>query len=238
MGRRTWMIVAASVAAAGVLAVAGDRLAAHAAAGTVADRLACAAGLEHPPSVTLGGFPFLTQAAAGRYSEVDVLARDVRRADVTIDAVRADLHDVSLSAGNRFSAGRVGIDATVGYQALPAEVNGRQLSYQAAGGLLAVSTTTILAGRSVPVTILAELAIAGSRLTITPRQIEVLGVRVPAGPVLSGMGAPDLSRDLPALPAGLRYESLTAGADGVHVRITGDHVTATPPVRSCGGAAR
>jgi LmeA-like phospholipid-binding len=236
MRRATLMRVtaAATLAVLAVLSLVGDRLAAHLAGTAVAHRLACAAGLDRTPAVTMGGFPFLTQALAGRYTDVDVLARDVRHGDLVVDTVHANLRGVSTSGHDGVRAAHVGVDVTVAYRALPAEVSGRHLAYRPAGGMLAVSTTASLRGIQVPVTVFADVAISDDRLVVTPREIEVLSLRTGAGSLLQEV--PDLSRQLPALPAGLRYRSVRAAADGLHVSIGGDDVTAAPTTVHCGGS--
>jgi len=57
------------------------------------------------------------------------------------------------------------------------------------------------------------------------REVEVLGVRAPAAALRdTGFGA-DISRPLPALPAGLRYRSVTATDAGLRIGVAGDDIT-------------
>jgi hypothetical protein len=225
--------VAVLVAVAVVLLVAADRVAAGIAAGAAADRIACAAGLADRPSVDLGGVPVLVPLLTGRYPEVRVTAHDVSRGDLRADTVDADLRDVSVSGG-RLHAARVHVDVTVGYGSLPTEYAGHPVRYHAAGTMLGVDTMVELAGQPVPVTILAVPGIDHDTATLTPREVEVLGLRTPMGRLPGGGPALDLNRPLPALPAGLRYESLTATDRGLRIGIAGDDLSA--PLPTCGGA--
>jgi hypothetical protein len=212
----------------GGLLFTGDRLAGAAAAGLLADRLACAAGLDPRPAVSFGAVPFLVQVVSGRLVDVRVVAHHVRRGDVTVDTVDAHLHGLSLSAGDRMAAEHVSIELTVGYGALPAELAGHPVSYRAVAGRLAVDTTVTVAGRPLAVTILVEPRVDGTTLTLAPREVQVLGVRAPLDVLPPGTGlAGDLSRPLPALPAGLRYRSLAATGQGLRLEIDGDNVSAT-----------
>jgi hypothetical protein len=236
---RSWRArVAAGLALLAVVVVGGDRMAARVAAHAVADRFACAAGLSRPPSVRIGGRLFLPQVLAGRFSDLTVVAHDVRRGDVTLGLVHAHLRDVSFGGRDRVHAGHVDVDVTVGYPFLPAEVAGHHVTYRAAGGLLAVDTALTVSGHQVPVTILADTAISGNAVTVTAREIEVLGVRVPTSALAGGTAIdPGLSRPLPALPAGLSYRSLTATDGGLRLTIAGDDITATPSGGgACGGS--
>jgi hypothetical protein len=98
-----------------------------------------------------------------------------------------------------------------------------------------------------PGAILLEPVRNDTTATVEPRGIEVLGMRrsldaLPSGG-LAGALAPvgwigsGLSRPLPALPAGLRYRSLTVADNGLRLTVGGDDVTAGPAAaggRSCG----
>jgi LmeA-like phospholipid-binding len=226
LGSRAVRVAGVAVLLGGLL-FAGDRLAGAAAAGLVADRVACAAGLDARPAVSFGAVPFLPQLATGRLVDVRVVAHHVRRGDVTVDTVDAHLHGLSLPAGDRMAAAHVSIDLTVGYGVLPPELAGHPVGYRAVAGRLAVDTTTTVAGRPLAVTILVEPRIDGTTLTLTPREVQVLGVRAPLDVLPPGTGAAgELSRPLPALPAGLRYRSLTATEQGLRLAIDGDNVSA------------
>lgn len=92
-----------AVALAGVLVLLTvvDRIAAAGAARVVAEQVRRAAALDARPDVDVRGFPFLTQALAGRYERIDVRATDVPAGDLvlpvldaSLDGVRAPLSDV------------------------------------------------------------------------------------------------------------------------------------------------
>lgn len=86
------------VVLAGLL-VAVDRVAVFAAEHVVASRIQDDEHLAHRPDVSIGGFPFLTQLAAGTYDDVEVTAHDLRAGPLTVDEVSTRLHGVHLSAG-------------------------------------------------------------------------------------------------------------------------------------------
>jgi len=52
--------------------------------------------LDGDPDVTFQGFPFLTQAARGRFREIDIDARDVIVEGVTFSRIEAELRGVEV----------------------------------------------------------------------------------------------------------------------------------------------
>jgi len=64
-------------------------------------------GLASKPSVRIGGFPFLTQLASRKFSDVTISAADVAAGPVTITTVNAAATDVRLSS-YAFSSGTIG----------------------------------------------------------------------------------------------------------------------------------
>ncbi|MFY9808413.1 MAG: DUF2993 domain-containing protein [Pseudonocardiaceae bacterium] len=76
------------------LAVVADFGAAAAAEYTIAKQMRQQLGLASNPSVQINGFPFLTQAVAGRYSSIDVQASGVSVDRLHDLDIAATLHDV------------------------------------------------------------------------------------------------------------------------------------------------
>ncbi|EEP69917.1 hypothetical protein MCAG_00244 [Micromonospora sp. ATCC 39149] len=225
--RRAALLTAACVAVLLAVAVVADRWVARTAAQRLSDRLACAAGLDRPPRVDLGGFPVLPGVLAGELGRVSVRATDVRRGDVRAAEVDAELSRVRLPGAQPARVGELDLRVRVGFDALPGAVGDRPVRYRATDGLLAVETTAAMAGQQLPVTVLARPAIDAGRLTVTPTEVEVLGMRRPAGAKLVDRltGGRDLSRPLPALPAGLNWQGVDVTDDGLRLRLTGRDLT-------------
>jgi hypothetical protein len=85
------------------LAVVADFGAAAAAEYAVAAQLRQQLGPATDPSVRINGFPFLTQALAGRYSSIDVRATGVPADPLRDLDVEATLHDVEVPLGAAIS---------------------------------------------------------------------------------------------------------------------------------------
>src|SRR5215472_8248092 len=88
-----------------VLFVAADRISVAIAENEVSDRIAAAYGLPSKPGVSIGGFPFLTQVAAGNYHQVDVFAGRVQADGATLDNLRSDFTGVHASLGQMLGHG-------------------------------------------------------------------------------------------------------------------------------------
>jgi hypothetical protein len=85
-----------SLAVLAALLTALDRIAVHVAESLIAKRIASYEHLDHRPKVTIGGFPFLTQAVGGRYDSVKVAFYDLHRGPVEVDVMTADLMGVHV----------------------------------------------------------------------------------------------------------------------------------------------
>jgi hypothetical protein len=82
------------------LAVAADRVALAITEDQAASALQSSQHLTSKPDVSVPGFPFLTQLAAGKFDEVTVSADDIAvgtNHDIQLARVDVDLHDVTVS---------------------------------------------------------------------------------------------------------------------------------------------
>ncbi|WBB81227.1 DUF2993 domain-containing protein [Micromonospora sp. WMMD882] len=241
--RRLTALAALLTVTALTAAVVTDRWVARTAAGRLAGRLACVAGLDEPPRVRVHGFPVLPDVLAGRVDRLSAEARDVQRGDLRAARVAATLSEVRLPDDQPARIGGLTLEVQVGFDALPTEVAGRQVRYRAVNGLLGIDTDAAVAGQRLPVTVLARPTVADRRLTVTPTEIEVLGVRRSAGPGIVDRitGGRDLSRPLPDLPEGLTWRGVDVVDDGLRLSLSGHDLTmaATDTGRrggTCGGA--
>ena len=115
--------------------------------------------------------------------------------------------------------------STTPLSTLPTSVGGRTVSYTAAGGLLGINTSAI----GVPLTIRTTPVLSGTTLTLQPTKVHILGGDHATGDplaklVLSQIDRKDLTRTLPALPAGVTYRSVSVDSGGIRVAIEGTTV--------------
>ena len=95
-----------------VLLVVADRVSVAEAQSEVAKRIQTEQGLVSRPGVSIGGFPFLTQAVAGHYDDVTLTLHDLRRGPVVVTRLTANLSGVHVPLSEVLSrnVGRVPVD--------------------------------------------------------------------------------------------------------------------------------
>ena len=81
------------------LLVVLDRVAVLAADRVVANRITTEQGLSQRPDVSIGGFPFLTQALAGHYDSVTLRMHDLQRTGVNVHLLTVHLSGVHVPLG-------------------------------------------------------------------------------------------------------------------------------------------
>src|SRR5207237_3090699 len=81
------------------LLVVADRVADAVAQRLVADRVKSDQGLSTTPDVSIGGFPFLTQAISGTYDDVTLRVSDVHRNGVAVTSIVVHVSGVHVSLG-------------------------------------------------------------------------------------------------------------------------------------------
>jgi hypothetical protein len=204
-----------------VIGIAGDRLAARLAADE-AERRLVAEGFTGP-SVTMHGFPFLTQLAGRTFDRVTVQADSLEAGDGQARSVSAELTDVHAPRSGPVQVGAVTASGTVPYDVVSRATGSAELRLgPAPGGEVEVTRTVEVAGQSFDVVARARVQARGTRLRIVPTDLQVAGLpdiddRLSA--LISDRVA--LVYDIPDLPSGVRVESVTATEDGFVVRVSG-----------------
>lgn len=213
--RRRWPIVLLVVLLVLVgLAVAADRIALSVAEDKAASALQSSQDLSHEPDVTVDGFPFLTQLAAGEFDEVDVTANDLAVGtahDVQIKRVVVHLHNVRVSDGySTFHVATATADGSMAYSELSRLL--RTPVHAGSGGRLVARPSVHLLGNTFTGTVSAVVhASSAGGITFTDPKVSVANVRLPA--VVARALAAVFTRSISL--AGLPF----------HVRVTGAQVT-------------
>lgn len=214
-----------------VLLVAADRVAAVVADRQVASRVATTYHLPSKPSVSVQGFPFLTQVATGNYHEIDVSIGQVTSNGVQVNGLNARLMGVhapvrDLLGGNSssISAAQVTGTGTVPLSSVRSRLpQGVQLSQD--GGALRMSGTVSYLGVSVPVSAVASLGVSPSGITVTPTRISLgSGVNAPASAV---SGQFRFTVPVTGLPLHLTVTSVSVTPSGVQVSVSAANVAFT-----------
>ncbi len=198
-----------------ILLVAADRISAYVAQRKVASRVASTYSLPAPPSVTIRGFPFLTQLAVGRYSQVDVTLSSVTAGGVEMRDLRVRFTGVHAPLtrllGN--GAGTVSADGATATALIPFASVRRRLplgiTLGAAGGALTLAGKIGYQGFQVPVSAAVSLRVTATSIEVSPRNVRVGGtLPVPPGPLGSRLAIALPVHNLP-----------------MHLKVTGVRIT-------------
>ncbi len=211
------------------LLVAADRVAVVVADRQIAGRVQSAYNLPSKPSVSVQGFPFLTQVASGDYHQIDVSIGSLSTDGVQVNGLTAELSGVRapLSAllghgSSSITAAQVTGSGTVPFSSVRSHLpHGVQLSQD--GDALRLAGTVSYLGVTVPVSADATLAVDGSGIAVTPTRISVAS----AGSALSSVIAGQFRFVVPVtgLPLHLAVRSVSVVPGGVRVGASAADVT-------------
>jgi hypothetical protein len=208
----------------GLAGVGADRVA-HKVATDEAEQRLASEGM-HEPSVTVDGFPFLTQLVSRRFDEVQVRSTSLRTDAGRARQVDATGLDVRVPEGGDVVVGRLRASGVVPYAEVRRHV-GDELDLTPAGnGQVRLSREVTLQGRRLTVTARGEVRARGSRLRLVPRDFRVAEgdtVSAPVAALLDDLFA--VQFPVPGLPGGVRIERETATDDGFVVDVSGEDLT-------------
>jgi hypothetical protein len=210
------------------LLVAADRIALVVAERTAASTIQRSQHLDHTPSVSVAGFPFLTQLVAGDFHQVTVRAKDVPAGSgaraLTVSAVTVVLHRVHVAGDLSSVRAESGTAAgTISYANLSKAI-GTPVRYAGTSngvGRVSVSATVSIAGRSITGTVTAGIALSGSTLTFTHPSVGAGVGQLPAAALATLTAVFGAPLPLGDLPFGVRVDGLHAGSAGVTIDLSG-----------------
>jgi hypothetical protein len=185
-------------------------------------------GLQHKPSVTIDGFPFLTQVASRNFQQIHLSDTDQTEGPVTVTSINATAHNVSLNS-YAFSSGTIGSlsgTAVISFSSL-----GNTLTQQVGplGSLLNGAGLDL--GAAGPNEVKATLNLVVTSGSATWRVTWLSGNRLNIRLVGSD-GLPssllgsiqDITVQVPKLPLGLTIDSVQVTPAGVVGRVSGSNV--------------
>jgi hypothetical protein len=235
-GRRraiSWLIVLLVLVG---LLIGADRVSAVVASNTAATYLGRQAEFGQRPSVHIHGFPFLTQAVAGRYDDIDVHAPAVELDGVRATDLRAVLRGVHLPLSDILgsSVASLPVDSATGSVTFSygevaqfSQIPG--LTLTDVNGALRVTATLSIPGTSVTAAVsgagTARIESQALRLTVT--QLTVAGLSLPTEVLTQLAALLAVPIPIPALPYGLQIDGVTPVADGLLVSGNVNHVVIT-----------
>jgi hypothetical protein len=209
------------------LTVAADRVAVDVAEDQVGKQIAEKGHLHGTPTVHIGGFPFLTQALAGTYSDVHITltAEELGQpagtaADVHLRGVKVPLSSVLSHSVSEVPVDRVDGTATLSYALLAAQI-GPDTTLAKEGDQLRITRTVALLGQRVKLTAAGQVTLKGNDLVVDVQKASAAGVSLPSSVVDRASNMLDLRYTVPALPFGLQLTSVTPEDDGVRITVEG-----------------
>lgn len=223
---RGWIVLLIILAVLAGLAFIGDQVAKAYAQNVIAAKLESSSGLSSQPSVTIEGWPFLTQVAAHDIKAIDISANNVTttggKLPVNFTAKATGVHP--NSSFNGATIDHITGQATITYRALD--------NYLGAAigipGLNAISFSPDPAKG--PDAVKADAGIGSADATVTktgPAQITIkFGSLSGIASLLGGAGSiPPQIIDIPKLPAGLVVGSPEVTSQGVVIPASASNTT-------------
>jgi hypothetical protein len=220
-------LLIAVIILAGLL-LAADRIGVVVADHKIASKVQSAYDLPAKPSVSVRGFPFLTQVVSGHYSDIQVSVGQLTTSGVTVDdlvaqltGVNAPIRDLTGNNTADITAAQVSGTATVPFSSVRSRLpTGVKLSQD--GSALNLSGTVRYLGLSLPVAADAVLSPSGSGIAVTPTKITVAH----GSSALSSLIAGQFRFVIPisGLPLHLMVKSVSVVSGGVRVSATATNV--------------
>jgi LmeA-like phospholipid-binding len=211
-----------------VVLVAVDRLAAFYVQGRIASQIQDQ-GFPAKPTVSIKGFPFLTQVISRHFQEVQISSQNVKTGPVEIKSINATMSDVRMNSG--YSAGTVGSLSGTGVITFGSMKNaignlaGGQLA-QAIGGsgltLKPVSSDEVKA--SISLLGLFNASATWQIIRVNGHEIKVHLVSNNGLPGSIINQARNINVPIPKLPLGMKIQSVVVTSAGITIRVTGHDV--------------
>lgn len=206
--RRGWIALLGTLAVLAVGFVIADQVAKAYAQNLIASKIQSSAGLSSKPSVTIEGFPFLTQLAARDIRTVDISASNIQENKLDITSIKATATGVHLNSGfSSATADHISGTAFISFASLEsaAGVQGATITADPSAGPNAVNVGVG------PLTATAQIAQTGAN-QITVRMDRLGGI---ASSLIGSL--PNYTIEVPKLPAGLQVQGVTVVSQGIDI---------------------
>lgn len=199
-----------------ILLAVGDRVANAAAENTIANKIE-SSGFPAHPSVTITGFPFLTQVAAHDIHQIDISASNVPAGPLELSSVTATATGVHLNSSfNGGTVDQINGSALVTFAAL-ADASGGGSGNSGAGLTVSADGPDRVKISAGPLSEVAQVSQTG------PSQISVKVINDGSilGGLLSSFGS--FSFTVPKLPAGLKITGVSVTSAGLRITAAARH---------------
>lgn len=211
-----------------VVVIAADRVGALVAGHVLATKLESDENLPDRPSVTIGGIPFLTQVANGKYTNVTVTAHEVPVHELSITTLTVHLHGVRIPLSHAFhgTVSQVPVDRVTGTAFISFADANRYLSRHLPSGLslklapgssggVTVIDQVDVGGHSFTLKGSGSVALSGGGLTVSVGGLKSVGGIVAQSVINAAISAAKIVLPANSLPFRFRLASVRATATGL-----------------------
>jgi hypothetical protein len=210
-----------------LLLIAADRIGAYVAERMAADKLQSSQHLDSRPDVSIAGFPFLTQLAAGDFDKITVTATDLpvgnNPRQLLVSRLKVVLHRLTVSRSfSRVHADTADATATITYAEL-GHTLGLPVTYAGDGRIRAGKSVTV-AGRTLSASVSARPELVNGALSFAAARVNGAGQLGEA--VTSTLTRVfDLTIPLQGLPFKVRVKSLQVTRGRILIALTGSDLS-------------
>jgi hypothetical protein len=212
---RGWVALLVTLVILGALFVVADLAAKAYAENMIASKVQ-SDGFPAKPSVTIQGFPFLTQLAARDIRTIDMSANNVQEGKLDISSIQATATGVHINSSfNGATIDHISGTALITFPSIvnAAGAQGVTISADPSAGPTAANVS---AG---PLTATAQIVRSGAN-QINVRMDGVAGI--PASVIGS---LPNYTFNVPKLPAGLQIQGVSVTNQGISINISAQNTT-------------
>ncbi|MET9911246.1 DUF2993 domain-containing protein [Streptomyces sp. NPDC006476] len=228
----------------GGLFVIADRVAVHFAENEAADKVKATESLASTPDISIKGFPFLTQVAAGKLDDVRIGIKDYEAdtgdttagapKSIRIDDLQADMKGVTFTGDySSATASTATGTATIAYDELlkaaksqPTQiipgVNAQVVGLSDGGsGKIKVDVKVTVAGASQTYPVLSTVTVDGDTVKVHADNLPKLVVDLADARIRS---ITDFQQTIDRLPGGVKVDGVQAAKNGVEITVKGSNV--------------
>ncbi|MBO1337507.1 DUF2993 domain-containing protein [Streptomyces sp. VRA16 Mangrove soil] len=221
----------------GGLFVIADRIAVNIAEGKAADKIRESEGLPSTPSVSINGFPFLTQVADGTLDDVEIGIKNYDAkgsgGSIRIADLDAEMHGVKFdSSYSSATADSATGTARISYAELLKAVQKQDPAQLAPGitatisglsyggdGKVKVELAVKLLGRTVNVPVISSISVTDGKVSAKADSLPRIGAVDLAENRVRAVT--DFQQAIDDLPAGIKLDNVEAVKDGIEISVTG-----------------
>ncbi|MDA8369222.1 MAG: DUF2993 domain-containing protein [Nocardiopsaceae bacterium] len=202
-----------------IMLVVADRGLHYAAQSEIAKRVSQQYEMSAEPEVTIGGFPFLTQAISGEYSEIQIVTGAITVDEVQLERVDVTARDVEAALSDLMTEPKVVAGTAEATVMLPYSELQKRLPegivIENVNGEPRMTGDLAVSGVSVPVSADLDIGVEDDTFTATPSGIEVGEAPIDVSAVVSERLT--ISFPIPRLPFDLQVTGIEALPNGIEV---------------------